>query len=131
MPLSSILSKFSELDISSQVPKQKKACTSRSCITTALFWCHIMLHQYKHKLHPKAKQCLLELRYKVTLKVPLKYITYISIWHNSIRSGAVHKKAVETKVFWRYYQKGWLTDWVNELMNDKAVCRTAPASPGL
>ena len=24
-----------------------------------------------------------------------------------------------------------MTDWLNELMNDKSVCRTAPATPGL
>ena len=31
------------------------------------------------------------------------------------------------KVFWRYFHKGWLTDWVNY----EGVCRTAPATSGL
>ena len=35
------------------------------------------------------------------------------------------------KIFWRYFHKGWLTESVNQLMNDKGVCRTAPATPGL
>ena len=35
------------------------------------------------------------------------------------------------KMFWRFWRKGWLTQWTNELMNDEAVCRTAPATPGL
>ena len=34
-------------------------------------------------------------------------------------------------IFWRLGGKGWLTDWLSELMNDEADCRTAPASPGL
>ena len=36
------------------------------------------------------------------------------------------------KVFWRYVHKGSLTDWLNSfIMNDKGVCRTAPATQGL
>ena len=35
------------------------------------------------------------------------------------------------KVFWRYIHKGWATYWINEWINDKGVCRTAPATPGL
>ena len=31
------------------------------------------------------------------------------------------------KVFWRYYHKGWIRDW----LNDKGVCRTAPVTLGL
>ena len=34
-------------------------------------------------------------------------------------------------MFWRYFHKGWLSDWINESMNDGGVCRTAPATPGL
>ena len=31
------------------------------------------------------------------------------------------------KMFWRYFHKGWLS----QLISDRGVCRTAPATPGL
>ena len=34
-------------------------------------------------------------------------------------------------IFWRLGGKGWFTNSLNESMNDKADCRTAPATPGL
>ena len=34
-------------------------------------------------------------------------------------------------ILWRSGGKGWLTELMNELMNDEAVYRTAPATPGL
>ena len=33
--------------------------------------------------------------------------------------------------FWRFGGKGWLTDWMNESVNDEGVYRTAPATSGL
>ena len=27
------------------------------------------------------------------------------------------------KVFWRYFHKGWVTEWINKWMNDEGVCR--------
>ena len=35
------------------------------------------------------------------------------------------------KVFWRFWGKGSLTDWLTDLMNPKAVFITALATPGL
>ena len=35
------------------------------------------------------------------------------------------------KVSWRFWTKGWLAEWMNESIIDEAVCRTAPATPGL
>ena len=32
---------------------------------------------------------------------------------------------------WRWRGKGWLSDLINESMNDEGVCRAAPATPGL
>ena len=32
---------------------------------------------------------------------------------------------------WRYFHKGWVIEWINESINEKVVCRTAPATPGL
>ena len=34
-------------------------------------------------------------------------------------------------ILWRSGGKGWLTELINESMNDEAVYRTAPAIPGL
>ena len=34
-------------------------------------------------------------------------------------------------MFWRLGGKGWLTDWLSQLMSNGGVCRTAPATPGL
>ena len=34
-------------------------------------------------------------------------------------------------VFWRYFHKGWISQLVTELMSDKAVSRTTPATPVL
>ena len=34
-------------------------------------------------------------------------------------------------ILWRSGGKGSLTDWINEWINDEAVYRTAPATPGL
>ena len=34
-------------------------------------------------------------------------------------------------ILWRSGGKGWITELINEWMNDKAVYRTAPATPGL
>ena len=34
-------------------------------------------------------------------------------------------------IFWRLGGKGSRTDLINQLINDKGVCRTAPATPGL
>ena len=34
-------------------------------------------------------------------------------------------------ILWRSGGKGWLNQWINELINDKAVYRTAPATSGL
>ena len=34
-------------------------------------------------------------------------------------------------MFWRFGGKGLLTESLNESSNDEAVCRTAPATPGL
>ena len=34
-------------------------------------------------------------------------------------------------MLWRSGGKGWVTEWINELINDKAVYRTDPATPGL
>ena len=34
-------------------------------------------------------------------------------------------------ILWRCGGKGWLNQSVNELINDEAVFRTAPATPGL
>ena len=34
-------------------------------------------------------------------------------------------------IIWRSGRKGWLTELINEWMNDEAVYRTAPATPGL
>ena len=35
------------------------------------------------------------------------------------------------KVFWIYFNKWWRSQSVNKLINEKGVCRTAPATPGL
>ena len=35
------------------------------------------------------------------------------------------------KVIWRFGGKGWVSQLMNEWMNDEGVCRTAPATPGL
>ena len=34
-------------------------------------------------------------------------------------------------ILWRSGGKGWLNEWIYELINHKAVYRTAPATPGL
>ena len=34
-------------------------------------------------------------------------------------------------VFWRFGGKGWIRDWISHSMDDKGVCRTAPATPDL
>ena len=34
-------------------------------------------------------------------------------------------------ILWRSGGKGWLGDWMNQSINDEAVYRTAPATPGL
>ena len=34
-------------------------------------------------------------------------------------------------MLWRSGGKGWVTEWINQLINDEAVYRTAPATPGL
>ena len=34
-------------------------------------------------------------------------------------------------ILWRSGGKGWVTEWINEWINDKAVYRTAPATPVL
>ena len=34
-------------------------------------------------------------------------------------------------VFWTYFQKGWLSQLINQLISDKGVCRIAPATSGL
>ena len=34
-------------------------------------------------------------------------------------------------ILWRFWGKGWLTDWLNYSVNDEAVSSTAPATPGL
>ena len=33
-------------------------------------------------------------------------------------------------MLWLSGGKGWLTDWLNDSINDEAVCRTAAATPG-
>ena len=36
------------------------------------------------------------------------------------------------KVFWRFGEKGWFIQFINyQLIRDKRVCKTAPATPGL
>ena len=35
------------------------------------------------------------------------------------------------KLYWRFWGKWYVTEWLNELISDKGVCRAAPATPGL
>ena len=65
----------------------------------------------------------------------MRHMTYIT-WHTG---GGEHCVKIQVPsfnglrytVFWRYFQKGSLTELINQLMNDKGVCRTASATPSL
>ena len=46
-------------------------------------------------------------------------------------SGPLSSFGFCVKMSWRFWTKGSLTDWINWLINYEAVCRTAPATPGL
>ena len=35
------------------------------------------------------------------------------------------------KLYWRFWGKWYVTEWMNELIGDQGVCRAAPATPGL
>ena len=34
-------------------------------------------------------------------------------------------------ISWRLGGKGWMNEWMNDLMINKGYCRTAPGTPGL
>ena len=57
------------------------------------------------------------------------------MWHVTRLGGGVNILPSSYRlwfmILWRSGQKGWLAEWINEWMNDEAVYRTAPATPGL
>ena len=62
------------------------------------------------------------------------HVTY-DTWHMKHRGRWPFSQKISYnfggKVFWIFGGKGWLADWTNEWMNNKGVCRTAPATRGL
>ena len=52
-------------------------------------------------------------------------------WHILSKCQLPSSYCLVFMIFWRFVRKGWLTEWMNGWMNNKAVCRAAPATPGL